>query len=388
MAIPLSYNLRSMVQRPVSAIATLVGVGLVVAILIGALALASGFQTALVATGSPDNVMVLRRGADSEISSGIGRDATDVIRALPDVATGADGRPLASPEVVVLINLERLGQPGSSNVTVRGIEADALALRREIKIVEGRRFMPGSAEVIAGRRLGGRFVHCALGDHIRFGTREFNVVGRFTAGGSGFESEIWGENAVLMPVFRGDVFQSITFRMKNPQRFPEIKRLLERDPRLHVDVRLERRYYEEQSQMMAVLMRVAGVFVTGIMAVGAVFGAMNTMFAAVNARNREIATLLALGFSPFAVLSSFLVESVLLALAGGVLGCLLALPINGITTSTTNFSTFSELAFAFRVTPAALTAGLVFSAALGVVGGIFPAWRASRRPLAQGLREA
>jgi ABC-type lipoprotein release transport system permease subunit len=388
MAIPLSYNVRSVLARPASTLATMVGIGFTAAILIGALALAAGFQQALVQTGSPDNVIVMRKNADSEISSGITRDAANVIRAHPAVATGPDGRPLVSAEVVVLTNKPRLGQPGSSNLTVRGIDPEGLALRHQVKIVEGRMFAPGAAEVVVGQRIVPRFAGLEIGDRIRFGQRDFTVVGHFAAGGSGFESEVWGDNKVLMPVFRGDVFQSVTFRMQDPSRFAAIQAELQRDPRLGVDVRREADYYRAQSEMLATAIRIAGVLIVIIMAVGAVFGAMNTMYAAVGARTREIATLLVLGFSPGAVLLSFMVESVFLALLGGVLGCLVALPINGIVTSTTNFSSFSEVAFAFRVTPAALLTGLVFATAMGLAGGFLPALKAARQTLAAALREA
>jgi putative ABC transport system permease protein len=385
-ALPISYNLRNLRQRPLSALATALGVALVVAVLIGALALAAGFQAALVETGSPANAMVLRVGADGEISSSVSREAAGILRALPDVATGPDGRPLVSQDMVVLTNLDRRGQPGSSNITVRGIDPAALTLRPDVRIVEGRMFTPGTDEVIVGHRLPRRFAGAELGERLRFNQREFRVVGHFEAGGSAFESEIWGDNAVLMPVLDRETFQSVTFRMRDPARLAALERELEADPRLGVQVQSERAFYSSQSQLLATVIRLAGLLVTLVMAVGAIFGAMNTMFAAVDARTREIGVLLTLGFSPGAVMLSFVVESVLLALAGGALGCLLALPINGITTSTTNWSSFSELAFAFRVTPPALVAGMVFAAAMGLVGGLLPARRAARQPLAASLR--
>jgi putative ABC transport system permease protein len=389
MAIPLSYNLRNVIQRPMSTLATTVGIALVVTILVGAFALASGFQAALIETGSTDNLMALRTGADSEISSGIGRDAANILRALPDVAIGPDGRPLASPEMVVLINQPRLGQTGSSNVTVRGISPEGLTLRSQVKIVEGRMFTPGTDEVIVARRMAGRFANCAIGDKLRFGQRDFSVVGHFTSGGSGFESEVWGDNAVLMPALnREDAFQSVTLRMRDPSRFAALKKQLEADPRLGIQVHTERQWYAEQSQQMATVIRVGGVFIVLIMAIGAIFGAMNTMYAAVNQRTREIAVLKTLGFTPWAITFSLLIESVLLALLGGVLGCLLALPINGITTSTTNWASFSEVAFAFRVTPTGMLIGLVFAALLGLVGGFLPARWAGKRSLAATLRAA
>lgn len=387
MAIPISYNVRNLFQRPVATLTTAVGFGLTVTILIGTLALASGFALALRKSGSPDNAIVLRKGADSELSSGLTREAADIVRAVPDVAVGPDGHPLASPEVFVVTNKPRLGQPGYSNLTVRGVDPVAFALRSQVQVVQGRLFTPGTDEIIVGRRIAPRFADCRIGDKMRFGQRDFTVVGQFEAGGSSFESEVWGDNAVLMPVFRGEVFQSITFRMKDPSRFAEIKKALETDLRLGVDVKRESDYYAEQAGVLATVISFMGVFITLIMAVGAVFGAMNTMFAAVGSRTREIAVLQILGFSPWSVMVSFMIESVFLALLGGVLGCLFALPINGIVTSTTNFTSFSEVAFAFRVTPQAMAAGLAFAALMGLAGGFLPSLGAARRPLAKSVRE-
>lgn len=389
MAIPLVYNLRSLTQRPASSLATALGIAFVVAVLVGALALASGFQAALVQTGSPSNVIVLRKGADSEISSGIGRDGINIIRSLPEIATDAQGRPLVSGEIVVLVSQPRKGGKGSSNVTVRGIDAGGLPLRSQVKITSGRMFTAGTDEVIVAERMARRFEGLAIGDKLRFGQRDFQVVGTFNAGGSAFDSEVWGDLNVLGPALgRENAFQSLTFTMRDTSRFRALEKQLENDPRLAVEVRTERAWYAEQSQLLATVIRVAGVFLTLIMALGAIFGAMNTMFAAVGARTREIATLQVLGFSPFAITSSFMAESVLLALAGGALGCLIALPINGITTSTTNWSSFSEVAFAFRVTPVGMVVGMIFAALLGVVGGFLPAVKAGRQSLAATLRGA
>lgn len=387
MAIPISYNIRSLIQRPMSALGTALGLGLVVTVLIGALALASGFQKALVETGSPQNVLVLRTGADSEISSGVSRDAANILRALPEVAKDAQGQPQISAELVVLTNLDRIGQSGSSNVPIRGINPEGIAFRSQVKIVDGRMFAPGTDEVIVGQRLPRRFAHTQLGDKLRFGQRDFVVVGHFAADGSAFESEIWGDGTVLGPAFNRDGFQSVTFRIQDPSRFADLKQRLEKDPRLAVQVMTERDFYKNQSKLLSGVIRGAGIMITLIMAIGAIFGAMNTMYAAVGARTREIATLLVLGFTPFAVMISFMFESILLALLGGLLGCLLALPINGITTSTTNWASFSEVAFAFRVTPVAMGIGLVFAMLMGLAGGFFPALKAARQPLARSLRE-
>ena len=387
MAIPVSYNIRNVVQRPITTLATGWGIAMVVMILVGAFALASGFQAALVESGSPDNAIVMRVGADSEISSGVGRDAASILKALPDIDTAPDGRALVSTDMVVLTNLPRIGQSGTSNVTIRGIDPASLALRTQVKIVEGRMFTPGSSEVMVGRRISPRFAGLRIGDQVTLGQQRCAVVGLFTAEGSAFESEVWGDNAVLMPALhREDAFQSVTFRMRDPSRFAALKKQLEGDPRLGVQVKTERAFYSDQSALLAGVLRGAGVLITLIMAVGAIFGAMNTMYAAVGSRTREIAVLMTLGFSPWSIMASFLFESVILALIGGVMGCLLALPINGITTSTTNWSSFSEVAFAFRVTPMGLLAGLVFSAALGLVGGLLPARRAARQSLASSLR--
>ncbi len=386
MPIPISYNVRNVMQRPVATLTTAIGIGLTVTIFIGALALAAGFQAALLQTGSADNAVALRKGADSEISSGVSREAADVLRAGPDVAIGPNGRPLVSAELVVVANKERLGQPGSSNVTVRGVDPSAVGIRAEVKIVEGRMFTPGTDEVIVGQRIARRFANCAVSEKIRFQQRDFTVVGHFNAGGASFESEIWGDAAVLIPALDREGFQTVTFRMRDPSQFAEIKKRLEADPRLQVQIQRERDFYAQQSELLTNLIRFMGVFITGIMAIGAIFGAMNTMYAAVGSRTREIAMLLVLGFLPHEVMLSFILESVMLALIGGVIGCLLALPINGIATSTTNFQSFSELAFAFRVTPGALIAGLIFAAGMGLVGGILPARAAARQPLAGALR--
>jgi ABC-type antimicrobial peptide transport system permease subunit len=261
-----------------------------------------------------------------------------------------------------------------------------MALRPQVKVVAGRMFTPGTDEVVVGQRVGRRFKGLGIGEHVKLGQQEFTVVGTFVSGGSAFESEIWGDNAVLMPALDRDAFQSITFRMRDPGAFAELKKRLEADPRLGVQVQTEREFYASQSQLLASVLRVAGVMITLIMAVGAIFGAMNTMYAAVGQRTREIAVLLTLGFTPFAIMMSFLFESVFLSLIGGVMGCLLALPINGITTSTTNWASFSEVAFAFRVTPLGMAIGLGFAAMMGVVGGFLPARQAARQPLAATLR--
>lgn len=387
MAIPFVYNIRNVMNRPMSTLTTALGIGLTVAIFIGALALAAGFRAALVSTGRADNVIVLRKGADSEISSGISRDNANVIRALQEIAPGPDGRPLVTADLVVVTNRDRLGQSGSSNVTVRGVDPSAATIRGDVRITQGRMFTPGTDEVVVGRRIAGRFQNCAVGDRIRFQQRDFTVVGHFATGGSAFESEIWGDVEVMMPALdRDNTYQSVVFRMRDPKQFAGLKTRLEADPRLQVQVQIENQFFAKQSELFTGLITGIGLFITIIMAVGALFGAANTMFAAIGSRTREIATLLVLGFSPISIMLSFIFESVLISALGGVLGILMALPVNGITSSTTNFSSFSELAFQFQITPAAMLAGMIFAVALGLLGGFFPALRASRQTLSTALR--
>ncbi|OLC08690.1 MAG: hypothetical protein AUH41_07525 [Gemmatimonadetes bacterium 13_1_40CM_66_11] len=385
--IPIVYNVRSVVQRPLSTALTALGVGLVVAVFIGMLALANGFRSALARTGSETNAMVLRKGADSELSSGLGRDVASIIAADPHVATGADGRPLVSPEVYVLIPLGKVFDTTQvANVVVRGVSDQAWQVRNHVKITAGQRPTSGRAEVCVGSRLTQRFPHTQVGQTLRFAGRDWNVVCNFSAAGSAFESEIWGENEQFMPVFRGEVFQSITFRLKDPAAFAEAQRSLQADKRMTVDVHRESAFYAQQSQLLSNILSFLAIVITAIMAVGAVFGAINTMYAAVASRAPEIAVLMTLGFKPWTVLVSFLAESAFIALIGGILGCLFALPINGIVTGTTNWSSFSEIAFSFRITPLLLGVGIAFAVLMGVIGGFFPALRAARLQVVQALR--
>ncbi len=385
--IPILYNARSMMQRPVSSSFTAVGIALVVAVFIAMLALGQGLRAALATTGSDRNVVVLRKGADSELSSGLSRETARLLASSPHVATGADGRPLVSPEVYVLIPLPRPGDTTSvANVVVRGVSEQAWSVRNNLQVVAGSRPQSGRLEICVGRKLLGRFAHLEIGATLRFAGRDWNVVCHFSAGGSAFESEIWAENEQVMPVFRGDFFQSVTFRLNDAGAFDDAKRALESDPQLTVGVQRESTFYAGQTGIAGQMLRALAIGVTAIMAVGAIFGAVNTMYAAVAARTAEIAVLLTVGFRPWQVLLSFLAESSLIALAGAVLGALLALPVNGIVTSTTNWSSFSEIAFAFRVTPVLLGIGIAFGVVMGVVGGFFPAWRAARLRVVQALR--
>jgi len=384
--IPLVYNVRSLLRRPVSSAMTALGVALVVGVFIAMLALANGFKMALVRTGSPDNVLVLRKGADSELSSGIGRANAAIIAALPEIAAGSNGQPLASPEVFVPMSLDAATGGGDRLVVTRGVSAQAFEVRQNVRLIAGRRFAPGRDEVIIGSAIAPRLAHSAVGDTIHFGGRGWLVAGHFSSGGSAFESEIWGENEQLMPVLRGEFYQVIALRLRSAALFDEVKRTLEDDRRLQVDAHRESDFYAAQSTVLRVILNFLAVFITGIMAIGAVFGAVNTMYAAVASRTGEIAVLLTLGFRPRSVLASFLAEAAFLALVGGLLGCLVALPINGVVTSTTNWSSFSMIAFQFLVTPRILLEGVLFSLVMGVLGGFFPARRASHLPVIQAIR--
>jgi putative ABC transport system permease protein len=375
MKIPLVYNLRSVRQRPVSTALTSLGIGLVVAVFIGMLALANGFAVALTRTGSEQNVLVLRKGADSEMSSGLDRDAVTALTASPHVARGSDGRPMASPELYVVIPLARMGDTTQlANVVVRGVSDQAWQVRSNVAITEGTRPALGKNEVCVGKRLVGRFPNTGVGQTMHFAGRPWTVTCHFAAAGSAFESEIWGENEQIKPAMRRDNFQSLAFR------------LAEADKRFTVDVYRESAFYAKQSELLGRILRILAIMITSIMAVGAIFGAVNTMYAAVQSRTPEIAVLLTLGFRPRSILASFLAESAVIALIGGIVGCLLALPMNGIVTSTTNWANFSEMAFSFRITPGLLLAGVIFAVVMGMLGGFFPARRASKVPVVQAIR--
>ena len=387
MKIPFTYNLRSVRQRPVSTALTALGIGLVVAVFIGMLALANGFAAALTRTGSERNVLVLRKGADSEMSSGLDREAVSMLVGSPHVARGSDGRPLASAESYVVIPLGRMGDTTKlANVVVRGVSEQAWQVRNNVALLTGTRPAAGKNEVCIGKRLVGRFPNTGIGETIRFAGRPWTVTCHFAAQGSAFESEIWGENEQIMPAMRRQNFQSVAFRLNDPAAFDEAKRLLEADKRVTVDVYRESAFYAKQSELLGSILRVLAIMITGIMAVGAVFGAVNTMYAAVASRAPEIAVLLTLGFRPRSILASFLAESAVIALIGGIVGCLLALPMNGVVTSTTNWANFSEIAFSFRITPILLLAGVIFAVVMGVLGGFFPARRASKVPVIQAIR--
>lgn len=389
MAIPISYNLRSAVARWPAALVSVLGIAGTVGVFVAMLSMARGFQSTLIASGSEGNAMILRAGADAEMVSAIALEEVRIIGDAPEVMRDGRGAPLVSPEVVVVAAFQLRSSGTDANVQVRGVSPSALEVRPSVRVTEGRFFRPGLAELVVGRNAAAIYRGVGLGATIDFGGQAWRVVGIMEAGGSAFDSELWCDAAVLNQVFDRpeNIFQSVTARLVSKDRFSEFKDRLTADPRLTVQVERETAYYAKQSRVVTTLIRVLGFLVAAVMAVGAVFGALNTMYSAVAARSREIATMRALGFSRGSVVLSFVVESLLIAGVGGALGCVAVLPLNGFTTGTINWQTFSHLAFAFRVTPGLMLAGLTFALLMGFVGGVFPALRAARMSVARALRE-
>jgi len=351
------------------------------------MAIAQGFRGALVASGSNDNAILLRKGSTSETVSAVLKPQLPLIESMPQVARSADNHPLASPELVVIISLPRASDNQPANVPLRGVGPRAFDVRNTLQFVEGRRFAPGMREINVGKQAAIRFKGLTLGSDVRFGSAVWKVVGIFTADDASFESEVWGDVDLMMPAFQRNGYQSVTVKLLDPTAFESFQAAVGNDPRLDLKPDRERDYYEGQSATTGTLIRIFAIFVTTILSIGAVFGAVNTMYAAVAYRTREIGTLRALGFSRLRIVTAFLAESVALALIGGVIGCMIALPVHGLSTGAMNMTSFSELAFKFRITPGLLVGGLLFSALMGAVGGLLPALRAARIPVARALRE-
>ncbi|HEY1490183.1 MAG TPA: ABC transporter permease [Verrucomicrobiae bacterium] len=382
------FGLLSLPQRRGAAAATVIGIAGVVAVLVGVLSIAAGFRQAMTVSASPDGAIVMRSGADSEMVSGFGRAETRVIADTPGVARTAQG-PLASAELFVIIDLPKRSTGSDANVPLRGVEPAALLVRDKLKIIEGRMFEWGKDEVIVGRGAAQEFAGLEVGSKMKVGRYEWPVVGIFSANGGVAESEIWSDAKVLQDAYnRGDSFQSVSVRLNSPDTFQAFKDALTSNPQLNVQVIRQCDYYVQQSEAVTRLVTTLGFLIAFLMAIGAVFGALNTMYSAVAARSREIATLRALGFGGGAVVVSLMLESLALALVGGAVGALLAfLAFNNFHTSTMNFQSFSQITFAFRVTPELLVRGIVWAALIGLIGGLFPAIRAARLPIAAALRE-
>jgi len=387
MAIPISYSLRNLSTRRLTTFLTASGMALVVFVFASILMLSAGLEKTLIETGSDDNVIITRKSANSEVQSGVERLQAAIIESLPDIATDSQGEPLLAKELVVLISLPKRGSNKPANVVIRGIQPASLQLRPQVTLREGRMPKPGLSEIMAGSSIAARFKGGGIGETLRFGMRDWTVVGVFDAGATGFSSEIWGDATQLMQAFRRPVYSSLTFRLRDSAEFPAVKDKLDADPRLTVDVRRETRYYRDQSEAMAKFLRILGLSLTVIFSIGAIIGAMITMYAAVANRVNEIGTLRALGFKSSSVMTAFLLESLFLGLIGGISGLFCASFMQLITISTMNWQTFSELAFSFTLTFDIAWKSLLFSIAMGFIGGVVPAIRASRLNIVDALRE-
>jgi putative ABC transport system permease protein len=384
--IPISYSFRNLWTRRLTTVLTASGMALVVFVFAAILMLAEGLRKTLVETGSYDNVVVVRKGSTSEVMSGVSRLQASIVETQPEVAIGVDGQLLLAKEMVVLIALPKRRTDALSNVVIRGVGAESLALRPQVRLVEGRMPKPGLSEIIAGRSIAERFKGGGIGEILRFGMRDWRVVGIFDAGNTGFNSEIWGDADQLMQAFRRTVYSSVIFKMRDPSEFERVKRRIEGDPRLTLDAKRENRYYADQSERMAQFLRILGTALTIIFSLGAIIGAMITMYSAVATRTGEIGTMRALGFKKISVLGAFIIEALFLGLIGGCFGLFLASFLQLFTISTMNFQTFSELAFSFTLTPGIVWKGLGFSLVMGFVGGVLPAIRASRMIIVDALR--
>ena len=379
MALPLIYNVRSLGQRWKVTLLAVIGIGMVVAVFVTLLAMESGFRISLRSTGSPDNGIVTQRGSMSELTSWMNIADANVIKVDPRVARDAAGQPLASCEVVILSNRPRKSDGQPANVTFRAVTPEAFKVRNQVKIVEGRNLTPGLYEVIAGKKIADRVNGLSIGSEVPLQRKQWKVVGLFTADGSSFESEVWGDYDAMAPAIgRNSGCSSLTLRLADPRTLAAFDKDVRANPRVQLQVDSEPKYYENLAGGTSTALLILAGFVGVVMGIGAVFGAMNTMYAIVSQRTREIGTLRALGFSRFSILLSFMMESVLLSLVAGVLGCLLASTMNGFTAGTGNTQSFSELAFAFRVTPPIIAIGMIFAVVMGILGGLLPAMRASR----------
>jgi putative ABC transport system permease protein len=381
------YNLRSVRQRWNSSIVAVLGIAGTVGVFVAMLSLAHGFKATLVASGTTDNALILRAGANAEMNGAVTLDEVRILQDAPGIARGANG-PLVSAEAVMIAPFPLISTGTDANVQIRGVSPTALEVRKTLKIVDGRFLQPGLTELVVGKNVSGTYAGLNMGSEVRFGGATWHVVGVFDAGGSAFDSEVWADAHVLNQVYKrpDNIFQSVTVHLTSPAAIQRFKDAVTADPRMNVDVDREVNYYSKQSQTMTTIITTLGGIVAVIMGIGAVFGALNTMYSAVSERSREIATLRALGFGAGSVVFSFTLEALLISFVGGVVGCLAVLPLNGLTTGAMNWQTFSHLAFAFRITPPLLLQGIIFALVMGLIGGLPPAIRAARRPVAPALR--
>jgi putative ABC transport system permease protein len=386
MAIPVSYNLRNLVVRKTTTIVTALGIALTVAVLLAVLALVNGLKTAFQSSGNPLQILVMRKGSNAELSSGVTRQVFQDLKPMAGIARDGN-EPMASLEMVTVINLPSVDSPAGMNVTLRGLLPMGIKMRDDLKLQDGRWFQAGQREVVVGKSVAKRYLGARLGQKLRFGRGEWEVVGVMDGGQSAVNSEIFGDlNQISSDFNRADGLSSVLLRATDEATVPALINTLNDDRRLGVTAQTEKSYYESQTNSGAVL-QYLGIFISIIMAIGSSFAAMNTMYAAVARRAREIGTLRVLGFSKGGILTSFLFESLLLSVIGGIVGCLLVLPLNNITTGVGSFVTFSEIAFNFRVSPSIMLTGIVFALIMGTLGGLFPARSAARKEILSALRD-
>jgi putative ABC transport system permease protein len=387
MFIPIKYNLRYLVTRWSGTLMTAGTFALVVAVFIIVMSLARGIERALAAAGDPLNVLIMRQGVQAEGQSSVELERYQVVRDYPGVARDENGEPLAAPEVIALVNKPRSTDGKATNLQIRGVHPLAYKIRPIVRIVEGRAYRPGLREVIVSRSVSQRFQNMGIGDTPQIGKARMTIVGIFEARGSAMDSEMWADYKEVMQAFDRQSYSTVVLRARDAAAVEQIQKIVADDRRVKLTAKTETKYYQEQTATAAPL-RAFGAFLAVLMSIGACFAGMNTMYASVASRVREIGTLRILGYTPFSILLSFLIESVCLAVIGGVLGCLLSLPINGLATGTTNFQTFSEIVFYFTITPDLMLRGLIFAAVMGALGGFLPALSAARQPILQALRQA
>ncbi|MEZ5360651.1 MAG: ABC transporter permease [Candidatus Zixiibacteriota bacterium] len=386
--IPPSYTFRNILNRKVTSGLTIFGIALVVFVFCGSQMLTNGMTETLVSTGNDDNVICIRKASQSEVMSIINLEQGQIVQTFPEIAKAKDGTPLITHEVFVLITVPTRATNEDGNVTVRGITEKSFELRPDVKIVEGRMWQDPGSEIIAGRKIAEKFKGCGLGETVRFGARNWTIVGVFEGEDSGFESEVWGEYQQMADAFRRPIYSSLTFRMADTTQFAALKQRIEDDRRLPLDVKKEKVYYAEQSEMFSTFMGITGMIISVIFSLGAIVGAMITMYAAVANRTREIGTLRTLGFGRFAILTSFLLEAVVLSLLGGVFGIVGSYFLQLVEVSTTNWSTFTDVAFRFSLNTNIVIAAVVFALVMGFVGGVLPAIRAAYLNIVDSLRSA
>ena len=388
MKIPFNYIFRNLWTRKLTTLLTAGGMALVAFVFAAVLMLDAGLNRTMVGTGSVDNVVFIRKGAETEIQSGITRDQAALVESQPQVARGSDGNAMASKESLVLISLIKTGQDKGSNIVTRGVSPMAQVLRPQVKIVQGRMFQPGSSEIVVGKNIHEEFDGVAIGQKLRFAQREWLVVGTFDAGKSAFDSEVWGDVEQLMQAFRRVNYSSVIVKMTSVDSFDALVKAVQDDIRIALDGKRERLFYEDQSRALSTFISFLGIFLSVIFSVGAMIGAAITMYSSVAMRTGEIGTLRALGFRQPSILVAFLIESLLLGLVGGIAGLACAAFLQSITISTMNFQSFSQLAFSFLLTFKIVLQTLIFSLVMGFVGGFLPAVKAARMKIVDSLRAA